>query len=344
MFNFSKPKWLRTDKEKNFDNQMMNQHNAELERKLNQLQDAISSLKPVYSNMNFFDMFNLISMKYNDCQREPIGDNDKRKTSEIINILNKYRVKTFHADNRDKDTLFLTFRTMVTRAGWHSTVEIVMFDSIDKDIFDVEYKPNPKNDNTDKSIPCVSVNFYTITVNQLDEKRNNLVIELVKNKGLSNCCILTDTGTTNRQFMLKDKHCNSPSMYAPDESGLHMMFFHLKNFDEILKEIGEVDDLFEVDDSLKKNVMDKTVARRNAFETEIKETRNEYQNQKLQLIYSAIFAHIDAPDAVKRLFDGRGLTKGGKLRSAKKTSKARYYRRSVGGIKHRKKTTRRRRR
>lgn len=330
-------------------------------------EQRISSLQQVYSNMKFFDMLQLISIKYHElmaAQGWGKNDDDTLMMERIIEILNKYRLTKF--DVEDKGTIFFTFRSELRgRGGWGTEVTIVRIVSV-TDNLKVKYKSS-ENANGPIELPCASVEFHPIHVVEIDGVYKSLLIEFVESDRLMRNCILNEP---NKPTVLTDKPCDKTDNYDPDVWE-HMMFFAVN--DNIYRII--LSEMAEVLKGLLSTVEEKTDMRRNAFEnaiasqTAIKGVNNKVKFDKLSLIRDALSPQdkikevnlhtkyhpkslIDLEhNAVINLFGRRDADMaGGKLRSAKKTSKRRsvkskprYYRRSVGGInRHRKKTTRRR--
>jgi hypothetical protein len=312
--------------------------------------------------MKFFDMIQLISSRYNDlvaAQRWKKNEEAEDMMKKIIDILNTYRVKTFSSE--DNSTIFFTFRSESGgRGGWGSNVKIVRFAGVNYDL-SVKYPPS-ENANDPIDVPCAGVEFHPIHVVEIDEVYKTLLIEFVESGSSTRNCILTEP---NNPTVLTDKPCDNPDMYEPNAEGEHMMFFPLNDtiYRIILSEMAEV-----IKDLLS-TVEKKTDMRRKAFENAIKETTNKVKIDKLGLILYELSPQdkikevdlhtkyhpkslIDLDNnAVEKLFARRIPALGGKkLRSAKKTSKRRsvkskprHYRRSVGGINHRRKKTTRRR-
>lgn len=326
-------------------------------------EQRISSLQQVYSNMKFFDMLQLISIKYHElmaAQRWNKNDDVTHMMERIIVILNKYRLTKFNVE--DKGTIFFTFRSELRgRGGWGTEVTIVRIVSVTDNLM-VKYKSS-ENANDPIELPCAGVEFHPIEVVEMDEKYKTPLIEFVESGRSMRNCILTEP---NNPTVLTDKPCDKPYEYAPDVWE-HMMFFPLN--DNIYRII--LSEMAEVLEGLLSNVEEKTDMRRKAFEKAIKETTNNVKIDKLSLIRDALspqdkIKEVDLHtnyhhpkslielenNAVINLFDRRATAAdGGKLRSAKKTSKCRsvkskprYYRRSVGSINHRRKKTTRRRR
>lgn len=334
-------------------------YNLELEEALAADVKRIKSLQKVYSNMKFFDMLQVVSEWYNDAvfaerlaaaEAAKSNKNPNTLPKRIINILNKYRLTKI--DVEDKDTFIVgTFRTMSTRAGWSSEVTIGEIVKITPNLT-VEYRPvTPEGDT--REFPCANVEFFPIKVKEIDGTYNTPLIELVKSGYLNSYCILTGNNPT----VLTDKHCNDTRLYKPDDPGLYMMFFLLNdnNYQKILSEMKDV--VTDLPDAVKQ----KTDTRRDAFETAIKRATGNRKGKLVQILNAFsrppigsddVGYHQDEKDdAFKNMFKRHGLVGGGgKLRSAKKTSKRRsvkskprYYRRSVGSINHRRKKTTRRR-
>lgn len=326
-------------------------------------EQRISSLQQVYSNMKFFDMLQLISIKYHElmaAQRWGKNDDDTLMMERIIEILNKYRLTKF--DVEDKGTIFFTFRSELRgRGGWGTEVTIVRIVSV-TDNLKVKYKSS-KNANDPIDVPCAGVEFHPIHVVEIDGVYKTPLIEFVESGRSMRNCILTEP---NNPTVLTDKPCDKTDNYDPDVWE-HMMFFPLN--DNIYRII--LSEMSAVLEGLLSNVEEKTDMRRKAFENAIKGVNNKFKFDKLSLIRDALspqdkikevdlhtkyhpksLIDLDNNNAVKKLFDRRNpAATGGKLRSAKKTSKRRsvkskprYYRRSVGSINHRRKKTTRRRR
>ena len=309
-------------------------------------------------------MLQLISIKYHGlmaAQRWVANVEANDMMERIIDILNTYRLKTFSSE--DNDTFFLAFRSEFKgRGGWGTEVTIVKFVSVTGNL-NVKYKSS-ENGNDPIELPCAGMEFYPIHVDEIDGNYKSLLIEFVESGSSTRNCILTDP---NNPTVLTDKPCDNPDMYAPNVWE-HMMFFPL-NY-EIYRII--LSEMAEVLEDLLSTVEKKTDMRREAFEKAIKETTDKVKIDKLGLIRDALspqdkknevnlrtkyhpksLIDLDNNHAVINLFNRRNpATDGGKLRSAKQTSKRRsvkskprYYRRSVGSINHRrKKITRRRRR
>jgi hypothetical protein len=284
---------------------------------------------------------------------------------QMINILNQYRVKTFSSE--DNATIFFTFSSKLRgRGGWGAEVTIVRIVHV-KDNLEVKYNSS-ENGKGPIDLPCVGVNFRPINVVEIDGNYKSLLIEFVESRSvLERNCILTEL---DNHTVLTDKSCDETNKYPPDEWE-HMMFFRL-NYDIYRIILSEMSAVLE---GLLSNVEEKTDMRIKAFENAIaSRVYNKVKIDKLGLILNALslpnglnevvpqtkyhpksLIDLDDGNAVADLFNRRLVKKkgvGGKLRSAKKTSKRRsvkskprYYRRSVGSINHRrKKTTRRRRR
>ena len=89
----------------------INKRNEEerAEKRANEAQ-RILSLQQVYSNLKFFDMLQLISIKYHELMAAQRWEGNRNNTDmidmmkRIINILNTYRVKTFSSE--DNATIF----------------------------------------------------------------------------------------------------------------------------------------------------------------------------------------------------------------------------------------------
>ena len=244
--------------------------------------------------------------------------------------------------------------------GWGSIVKIGRIVRV-TDNLTVKYKSS-ENANDPIDVPCAGVEFHPIHDVEIDGDYDykTLPIEFVESGSSTRNCILTEP---NNPTVLTDKPCDNPKTYEPDRQGLHMMFFPLNDtiYRIILSEMAEV-----IKDLLS-TVEKKTDMRRKAFENAIKETTNKVKIDKLDLIRNALspqdkIKEVDLHakyhpkslielenNAVINLFKRRAEA-GGKLRSAKKTSKCRsvkskprYYRRIVGSINHRRKKTTRRR-
>jgi hypothetical protein len=332
-------------------------------------EQKISSLQQVYSNMKFFDMLQLISIKYHELMAAQKWEENRNNTDmidmmkRIINILNTYRVKTFSSE--DNATIFFTFRTELRgRGGWGAEVTIVRIVHVE-DNLEVKYNSS-ENGKDPIELPCVGVEFHPIDVVEIDGNYKSLLIEFVERRRLIRNCILTEL---DNHTVLTDKSYDETNKYPPHEWE-HMMFFRL-NYDIYRIILSEMSVVLE---GLLSNVEKKTDMRIKAFENAIAyRVYNKVNTDKLGLILNALslpnglnevvpqtkyhpkpLINLEHGDALKNLLDRRitattTTTTGGKLRSAKKTSKRRsvkskprHYRRSVGGInRHRKKTARR---
>ncbi len=303
----------------------------------------------------------------------------------IIEILNTYRVKTF--DVEDKGTLFVgTFRTMITRAGWWSEVTIGKFVNITPNLT-VEYRegsdimkfPCAKVELFPIKVKEIGGTYKTpvIELAEMDDLNSYCILT-----DRYRPTVLTDKHCNDTRMY--EPH--EPGLYM---MFFHLNDNNYQKILSAMKDVvTDLPDAVKQKTDMRRKAFETAIGKANGTHKDKltlisrafsgspigsdyvgylpthptdKDTIPLLQQKPTAVMnpddVDLLEGHpgkreskIDKEGGILPLLKKRGFGVGGKLRSAKKTSKRRsvkskprYYRRSVGSINHRRKKTTRRR-